>query len=294
MARLTSDYGDKGAEQIRRQNNRSPQLLQARTGVQNKAPVFMAKGDFATSLHPRGALMAVAGDKNSREYIIIPRNSVQNLGTQFGTGLPTVDAFPNEEDYGWWIDESAGKAYWSINVGGTVYFTTSTVGGINFTEISGTITDTQHGNLGRQTGGSPHHTNATTTQPGFLSTTFFDLLNGATSAATASTLVLRNGTGGANFGGTLTVVAITGTGAIGVTGGNITTDSTSQGNIVNAVASFRHNGTVIINGIDTGWTAMTGTATRGGFDTATVTLPQLAEVVKAFTDAHLANDWIST
>lgn len=37
---------------------------------------------------------------------------------------------------------------------------------------------------------------------------------------------------------------------------------------------------------DTGWVAMVGTATKGGgFNTATVTLPQLAQVVKAATDA---------
>lgn len=39
---------------------------------------------------------------------------------------------------------------------------------------------------------------------------------------------------------------------------------------------------------DTGWTAMTGTATKGGFDTASVTLPQLAQVVKAMLDGNLA------
>lgn len=39
---------------------------------------------------------------------------------------------------------------------------------------------------------------------------------------------------------------------------------------------------------DTGWVAPTGTATKATFDTATVTLPQLAQAVKALIDAGLA------
>lgn len=222
--------------------------------------------------------MAVAGDKNSREYIIIPRNSVQNLGTQFGTGLPTVDAFPNEEDYGWWIDEAAGKAYWSINVGGTVYFTTSTVGGINFTEISGTITDTQHGNLGRQTGGSPHHTNATTTQPGFLSTTFFDRLNNATASATASTLVLRNGSAGASFGD------ITASGTVSGADGSFSNDvgitGSCSANTFDSTTNFQISGTQVVGAQDTGWAAQTATPSKADLG-ATPTVGALAQWASA-------------
>lgn len=39
---------------------------------------------------------------------------------------------------------------------------------------------------------------------------------------------------------------------------------------------------------DTGWSAMGGTGTRGGFNTATVTVQQLAQVVKALLDAQMA------
>ncbi len=44
---------------------------------------------------------------------------------------------------------------------------------------------------------------------------------------------------------------------------------------------------------DTGWTKMTGTTTKGGgYDTGTVTLPQLAAVVKALTDHMYDNEQI--
>lgn len=45
-----------------------------------------------------------------------------------------------------------------------------------------------------------------------------------------------------------------------------------------------------IPAIQSGWSAMAGTASKGGFDTTTVTLPQLAQVVKGLLDANLAHD----
>lgn len=47
---------------------------------------------------------------------------------------------------------------------------------------------------------------------------------------------------------------------------------------------FRVGNTQVVGGRVTGWAAMTGTATRTTFDTATVTLAQLAQRVKALTD----------
>lgn len=41
-------------------------------------------------------------------------------------------------------------------------------------------------------------------------------------------------------------------------------------------------------GTDTGWSAITGTATKGGGDTATLTLVQLAQIVKAIVDHSIA------
>lgn len=303
MSRLTSSYGTNAPEEIRRQTNRSPQLFQARTGSQNKAPVSMFKGDFAVSLHPRGALVALPGNQNSREYFVIPRDTASNLGTQEGTGVPTTTGFPNDGDYGWWIDAAAGKAYWTVNNNGLIFYATSTTTGINFTDITGELSDAQHGDRGRAVGGNPMHTNATATESGFLSTAFFTDLNDATASATASTLVKRNGTAGASFGGTVNVVVLAGTGAWSTSGSISSTSagtafSGSSGaavfNTTNSLTSYAINGTVIIAGVDTGWTAMTGTATKGGFDTASVTLAQLAEVVKALSDAMLGTNWIST
>lgn len=51
---------------------------------------------------------------------------------------------------------------------------------------------------------------------------------------------------------------------------------------------YKVAGTQVVGPRSTGWTAMTGTATKGGgFDTATVTLAQLAQVVKAMLDAEI-------
>lgn len=44
------------------------------------------------------------------------------------------------------------------------------------------------------------------------------------------------------------------------------------------------NGVQVVSARSTGWVAATGTATRSTFDTASVTLSQLAERVKALTD----------
>jgi hypothetical protein len=47
---------------------------------------------------------------------------------------------------------------------------------------------------------------------------------------------------------------------------------------------LEYDGAKVVGARKTGWTAATGTATRTTFDTATVTLPQLAERVKALLD----------
>lgn len=51
---------------------------------------------------------------------------------------------------------------------------------------------------------------------------------------------------------------------------------------------MRSAGTLVGRTPASGWTAATGTATRSGFDTATVTLPELAQHVKAIIDDHLS------
>lgn len=51
-----------------------------------------------------------------------------------------------------------------------------------------------------------------------------------------------------------------------------------------ATTAYKVNTVQVVGARKTGWTAATGTATRTTFDTATVTLPQLAERVKALID----------
>lgn len=62
----------------------------------------------------------------------------------------------------------------------------------------------------------------------------------------------------------------------------------SDGN-VDFQGEARRNGVKLLGARDTGWTAFTGTASKGGFATSTVTLPQLAQVVKALQDALTAH-----
>ena len=62
---------------------------------------------------------------------------------------------------------------------------------------------------------------------------------------------------------------------------------------INSTSSiFKSNGTQVLQGRETGWTNMTGTSTKGGFDTATVTLPQLAQVVRALVAAGMSHGFI--
>ncbi|HEX8366539.1 MAG TPA: hypothetical protein VF603_14755 [Allosphingosinicella sp.] len=55
---------------------------------------------------------------------------------------------------------------------------------------------------------------------------------------------------------------------------------------------YRQNGVRVLGGRATGWSAASGTATRGSFDTAAVTTAQLAERLKALIDDLLAHGLI--
>jgi hypothetical protein len=62
--------------------------------------------------------------------------------------------------------------------------------------------------------------------------------------------------------------------------------------ITSAANSFRVGSDNVVGSRKTGWTAATGTATRGTFATASVTLPQLAERVKALVDDLISHGLI--
>lgn len=68
--------------------------------------------------------------------------------------------------------------------------------------------------------------------------------------------------------------------------GGVTASGTVKGGAIDTSAggSYRVNGTQVLGPRITGWDAPTGTATRTSFNTATVTLQQLAERVKALVD----------
>ena len=58
---------------------------------------------------------------------------------------------------------------------------------------------------------------------------------------------------------------------------------------VSVTGAYHVSGTQVLGTRKTGWTAASGTATRSGFNTATVTLAQLAEHVKALIDDFISH-----
>lgn len=81
------------------------------------------------------------------------------------------------------------------------------------------------------------------------------------------------------------------------TSGHVTLGGTAGNylNINNATGELRINGTKVSGPRDTGWTAMTGTTDKAtAYDTATVTLPQLAGRVMALQAALTAHGKIGT
>lgn len=74
------------------------------------------------------------------------------------------------------------------------------------------------------------------------------------------------------------------TGASTVAGGLGVAENINAGGYINAAAIFKTGGTQVVGTRKTGWAAATGTATRTTFATASVTLPQLAERMKALVD----------
>lgn len=66
--------------------------------------------------------------------------------------------------------------------------------------------------------------------------------------------------------------------------GSTTQFSVRGDGVVNALLNYQIAGTTVVSARQTGWALATGTATRTTFATSTVTLPQLAERVKALID----------
>lgn len=116
------------------------------------------------------------------------------------------------------------------------------------------------------------------------------LVHNAQGTANDATFTLVR-TGGVNFGfSASSSVAVLGTATnhgIEVRANAIPHTSFGTTGIINllgAARAIQMNGTQVLTNRRTGWTAATGTATKTTFDTATVTLPQLAERMKALID----------
>lgn len=111
-------------------------------------------------------------------------------------------------------------------------------------------------------------------------------VGGFTVTISSSGVYVSDGTHATTIDGSGVTVAISGSTAYHSqdtfsisAGGRSVAMAVAAGNPVVAV-----DGVVIIKERQTGWSAMTGTATKGGGDTSSVTLPQLAERVKALID----------
>lgn len=92
--------------------------------------------------------------------------------------------------------------------------------------------------------------------------------------------------------------ALVGSERLRVAGGTIATPGSTDvciaAGIVAAGTEYRVGATKVVESRKTGWGAPTGAATRTTFDTATVTLPQLAERVKALIDDLTTHGLIGT
>lgn len=280
MPQLNSRNVTKGVEadrmprQTRRALRRLKDEINGQTNVtglvgNKKFPRGTKEGDITLRVFRQGEQLNIGmvDETGTRRELPITRALTSFIAPQqAGSAPPTTTEFPVDGNFGFFRDTVAGKQYWVLNDAGTIRnvsvstlegsITSAQHGDISaavathhaFTQITGTVTDEQHGARGRKiAAGTAHHTNATTTEPGFLSTAFFDLLNGATSAATASTLVKRAAGGGASFGGTLSVV---------------TADASS---------AYQVAGVQVVSNQSAGWTSQTATPSKADLGAAPTT-----------------------
>lgn len=239
---------------------------QIKGGFSNRRPSGMKEGDVLARFGTEGAIqLGVSDAKGSLRLIDIPPTFAtlppgieDYLDLQTGIVPPVLANFPEDGDWGQYYDTVATALYWVRNIGGSLTFlnflgfvgeisdtqhgdrSTTTTTMHKFPQISGTITDTQHGSRG---GGNLHNA-VTGASNGFMIAADKTKLDAATASATASTLVLRDGSGGAAF-------------------VNITTSGT-----IDSIGAIETNGNYTIGGIQvmgariTGWGAPTGTISR--------------------------------
>ena len=197
------------------------------------APRGQKEGDTTIRYTPTGAIeVSIYDSKGQPATSIIAADANSNVSFQTGTAPPTLANFPTDGSNGQFYDTVLHQLWIVRNFGGALLYpnfvsisgtisdtqhgdrSTANTTMHKFPQISGTITDTQHGNRG---GGSLHDP-ASGSSAGFMSIGQFNLLANATASATASTLALRNGSGGINFAGTTACATITASATITATG----------------------------------------------------------------------------
>lgn len=255
---------------------------QARAYLKRTTPRGNAEGDQTAHVLDDGRLLLSYFDAkgNSADYNL-PSDISSQVGYQEGSGVPTLANFPNPGDNGQYFDTATSKLWIVrnragaliypnfVSISGTITGTqhsdlSAFVGTLHgFAQITGSITAAQHGNFTATAANDNLHALATAARPGFLSASDFSLLNGATAAATASTLALRNASANISF------------------------------NIVNLSTSLQVASTQVVSARNTGWTAFTGTTDKAtSYATGSITLVQLAERVAAMQAAFTTHGLI--
>ncbi len=252
------------ASQVQSQLNAQPRTF---PGATNGALPKLANGDNSITISGEQLIIRQGAAKGTGFTFAISSAATGLLNYQTGTVAPTVaDNFPTEGQFGWYENTTGPTYYWTINHGGALKnISISTLDGwpIAFTSITGTITATQHTNFTAATANDLLHAEATTAHPGFLSTTFFDLLDGATSVSSNSTLVKRSASAGASFGVLNLETTGAGDGVLQVGGTNITTSD-------NSIATSGNTGNTLVRRGSGGGAAFSGTLTAATLNTTTL------------------------
>lgn len=171
---------------LQRQLNAQGRVLpHVRNGVQ---PRGMSNGDRLMGRGTRGNITGIPDGKGNVITQEVPDSVTQFQDPQTGAGAPTTANFPVIGDFGWYRDTTNNVTYFVQNRSGAIdNISLSTFTG-SISDLSGTITDAQHG---ARAGGTLHAT-ATGSVAGFLSATDKSLINTATDAATGSALCQRD------------------------------------------------------------------------------------------------------
>jgi hypothetical protein len=255
---------------LQAQLNARPQTLNTRPG--GPLPVT-APGSLHTVRDENGMTLHITGPNGvPGTGFHIPSSINLFAGVTTSTGAPTTTEYPDDGEYGFHYRSSNDRFYWTVNYGGTIRFPhLATLEGA-VSDLSGTITLTQHGDLSGDA----------------LTKHKFAQISGAITATQhgSQTLATLHAVADASNNGFMTAAQVTKL-------ANYPADCTAVANDSNAVqrvagvinaVSYNSTGVRVVGARQTGWALATGTADRTTFATATVTLAELAQRVKALID----------